>query len=83
MLEWTPEHRLVISIDSTKKLPIASGTVTFSFDEGDSMTPSTVNYRYETKWGPLGRLMGPLLDRQLTKGFGGFLEDLERAAQEG
>ena len=76
---------MVISIDATKKLPIASGTVTFTFDQdGDDapMTPAGVTYRYRTKWGPIGRLMGPMLDRQLTTGFGGFLEDLERAAQE-
>ena len=30
--------------------------------------------------GFLGRIMGPLLDRQLSKGFAGFLEDLEKAA---
>lgn len=79
--EWVPEERMVISIDSTKKLPIKSGLVTFTLDEADGRTPTDVVYRYETKFGPLGALMGPVLDKQLAKGFAGFLTDLEVAAR--
>lgn len=79
--EWVPEERMVVSIDSASKLPIKSGRVTFSLDEGDSATPTEVHYAYETKFGPIGKLMGPMLDGQLKKGFGGFLEDLEKEAK--
>ena len=80
VVEWEPESKMVIRIDSAKKLPISAGVVTFTFEDGGTSTPSTVTYAYDTKWGPIGRLMGPMIDRQLTTGFGGFLVDLEKAA---
>jgi uncharacterized protein YndB with AHSA1/START domain len=77
--EWQPETKLVISIDSVTKLPIKSALVTFELegDGGDWPTTVGVIYAYDTKLGPIGRLLGPLLDRQLTKGFTGFLADLD------
>lgn len=39
-----------------------------------------MSYDYQTKWGVLGKLIGGQLDRQLTKGFTGFLSDLDTAA---
>ena len=42
---------------------------------------TTVDYACEPK-GLIGRITGPLLDRQLRKGFRGFLADLQRAAQQ-
>ena len=78
--EWDPENRMVVSIDSATRLPIRRGEVTFTLTgEGEGST-TAIDYRYETKWGPIGRLMGPMLDGQLTKGFTGFLADLEKAA---
>jgi len=79
--EWVPEERMVISIDSTSKMPIKSGLASFDFGEADAVTPTRLRYQYETKWGPIGRLMGSMLDKQLQKGFTGFLADLETAAQ--
>ncbi|MDH3300301.1 MAG: SRPBCC family protein [Acidimicrobiia bacterium] len=77
---WEPEHRLVVSIDSATRLPIRKGEAAFTLtDDGDRST-TTIDYRYETKWGVVGSLMGPLLDTQLTKGMNGFLADLEAAA---
>ena len=80
--EWSPDERLVIRIDSATKLPIAHGLVTFDLIEDGSATSTTVVYEYEPKFGPLGSLLGPVLDRQLRKGFEGFLADLEKAAQQ-
>lgn len=79
--DWVPEERMIIGIDSTAKLPIARGSATFRLTDGGDSTPTTIDYQYETKWGPLGKLMGPLLDKQLSRGFNGFLEDLETAAK--
>lgn len=73
---WTPESQLVVRIDKASKLPIKSGTATFDLGESDAgTTPTTLTYSYEAQLG-----MGPVLDRQLTKGFETFLEDLETAA---
>jgi len=42
----------------------------------------TVAYSYQPKFGGLGQLMGRLLkDGPLTKGFQGFLKNLEQAAK--
>ncbi|MDH3681316.1 MAG: SRPBCC family protein [Acidimicrobiia bacterium] len=78
--EWEPEERLVVSIDSAAKLPIKSGLATFTLDESDAATSARVEYSYETRFGPVGAALGPLLDKQLSKGFSGFLDDLETAA---
>lgn len=79
--EWEPESRLVIRIDSASKLPIRSGLVTFELDGEDDTTATSVTYRYTPKGGPFAFLIGPILDKQLTRGFEGFLADLESAAQ--
>jgi len=81
VVEWNEGEKLVISIDSTSKLPFKSGLATFSFDETASATSVSVQYAYEPRFGPVGRLFGPLLDKQLSKGFTGFLSDLETTAQ--
>lgn len=79
--EWDPESRLAISIDSAKRLPIRSGLATFTLADDDGATSVAIDYAYDTKFGIVGSLMGPLLDRQLNSGFRGFLEDLEKAAK--
>ncbi len=81
VVEWDEGKRLVISIDSTSKLPFKSGLATMSFDEVNGATAMSIHYAYEPRFGPLARLLGPLLDKQLSKGFTGFLSDLESTAQ--
>lgn len=79
---WEEGRRLAITIDKATVVPISRGGITFLLDtSGDMVTPTTVEYRYAPKGGPLGRFVGPLLDRQLAKGFAGFLADLEAAAR--
>lgn len=72
---WDEEKRMVVHIDSAKRLPIRHGAATFTLDDGHT----TIDYEYEPT-PVLGRLSGPLLDRQLAKGFEGFLADLDAAA---
>ncbi len=80
--EWVDTRRMVISIDSAKKLPIARGEVTFVLVPSGEGTEIRVNYAYQPKFGLLGQVMASLaLDRQLTKGFNGFLKDLDTASQ--
>ncbi len=79
---WDDTRRMVISIDSAKKLPIARGEATFVLSPADDGTEISVNYAYEPKFGFLGQIMGSLaLDRQFTKGFNGVLKDLDVASQ--
>ena len=80
---WEPDSRLEISIDSASGLPIRHGLAKFALEASGSGTRVTVAYSYEPKFGPLGQLMGRLvMDGQLTKGFTGFLKDLDYAAHE-
>ena len=78
---WEPEARLEISIDSARGLPIRHGLARFVLEPSEIGTRVTVAYSYQPRFGFLGQLMGSLvMDGQLTKGFTGFLKDLDRAA---
>jgi len=80
--EWDDARRMVVSIDSAKKLPIARGEATFVLSPAGDSTEVSVNYSYKPKFGLLGQVMGSLvLDGQFTKGFKGFLNDLDAASQ--
>ena len=80
--EWDDTRRMVISIDSAKKLPIAHGEVTFVLSPTDDATEVSINYAYKPKFGLLGQIIGNIaLDGQLTRGFNGFLKDLDAASQ--
>ena len=79
--EWTPEQRRVIAVDQTEKQPLKQGTMTITLSDGGETTPYTMSYDYEAKGGPLAFIYGPLLDRVYKKGFNGFIDDLEIAAQ--
>lgn len=76
---WDEPRRLTISIDSAEKLPIANGQADFQLREVANATTLDFTYDYEPKFGPIGKLMAPLLDKQLQKGFEGFMDDLETA----
>lgn len=76
--EWEPQAKLAISIESTRKMPIKHGPVTFGLAGADAgPTTVTVDYEYE---GMLGGLMGGMPDRKFTKGFTGLLKDLDAAS---
>ena len=74
---WEPNEQLIVNIDSATKLPISNGEATFTLGDGTT----TIDYAYAPK-GLIGKITAPLLDRQLKKGFQGFLDDLDKAAQQ-
>lgn len=79
--EWHPHEKMVISIDSSTKSPLKKGLGTIGLSDGGSdSTTVSVSLDYDLKWGPVGNLMGPMMHKQLTKGFEGFLRDLETVA---
>ncbi len=73
--EWEPGRRMVVSIDEARRLPLRSATATFVVEPKGRGTEVSIEYSYDPQ-GPVG----PVMDRQLTKGFAGFLADLELAA---
>jgi uncharacterized protein YndB with AHSA1/START domain len=79
---WEPDTRMEISIDSAEGLPIRAGLAKFVLQSSASGTDVSIIYSYQPKFGFVGELMGRLvLDGQLTKGFTGFLKDLDRTAR--
>lgn len=78
--EWIPEQKLVVNIDSAKKLPIKNGVATFELTgQGESKTEVQIDYDYAPKWNLLDKIIGGALDKQFMKGFSGFFDDLEVA----
>ncbi|MGI9616809.1 MAG: SRPBCC family protein [Acidimicrobiales bacterium] len=79
--EWVPEDKMVIAIDQIEKMPVKSATMTFTLaDEGEN-TPFTMSYDYEPKGGPFAFLVAAMLSKPMNKGFNGFVDSLETAAQ--
>ncbi len=79
--EWVPGERMVLAIDEIEKMPVKQATMTFTLSDGGETTVFTMSYDYQPKGGPLAFVFGPLLDRQMKKGFNGFVDSLELAAQ--
>ncbi len=79
--EWVPEERMVIAVDKIEKQPVKQARMTFTLSGGGETTLFTMSYDYEPKGGPLAFILGPILDRQMNKGFNGFIDYLEPAAQ--
>jgi uncharacterized protein YndB with AHSA1/START domain len=80
VVEWVPEEKMAIAIDQIEKMPVKQATMTFTLS-GDEETVVGMSYEYEPSGGPLGSIFGPILDRQMHKGFNGFIDYLESAAQ--
>ena len=81
--EWEPNNSMAISIDSATKAPIKGALGTFVLT-GDDAGPTEValQFDYTPKGGPIGNLFGRMLDKQFTKNFHGYLDDLDRTAAE-
>jgi uncharacterized protein YndB with AHSA1/START domain len=79
--EWVPEERMVIEVDKIEKQPVKQATMTFTLSDGGETTPFTMSYDYELMGGRLAVIYAPLLARLFNKGFNGFIDNLEPAAQ--
>lgn len=75
--EWVVGERMVIAIDEIEMMPVKAATQTFTLSHGGETTPFTMSYEYE----PEGEALGPMFDEQMSMGFNGFIDSLERAAQ--
>ncbi len=75
--EWVLEETMVIAIDEIENMPVKAATQTFTLSDDGETTPFTMSYDYE----PLGEPLGPMFDGQMSMGFNGFIDSLERAAQ--
>ena len=79
--KWEPETMMAISIDSAKKMPINSALGTFTLQDHGESTSVRLDFEYRPRFGPIGSVIGPLLDKRFAKSFDGYLTDLEAAVQ--
>ena len=81
ILKWEPETMMAISIDSAKKMPIKSALGTFTLEDRGDSTRVRLDFEYHARFGPIGTLLSPLLDKQFAKSFDGYMTDLQAAVQ--
>ena len=79
--EWVPEEKMVIAIDQIEKMPVKQAAMTFTLSGDGDTTHVRMSYDYEPKGGPLAFIVAAMLSRPMSKGFNGFIDSLERAAQ--
>ncbi len=80
---WEPEELMVVTIDTTRMIPIGKGVVDYSVTsaDDDQSTAMEIRYAFDVKGGRLGQLAAPLVGKQLVKAFEDVLSDLEKAAR--
>jgi uncharacterized protein YndB with AHSA1/START domain len=84
VLAWEEGSKMVVAVDKATVVPVKSGEATLVVDrEGDDKSKATIEFRYVPKGGPFGRVIGAVVDRQLTRVFRGVLADLEHVARKG
>jgi len=79
--KWVPEEKMVIAIDKVEKMLAKQATQAFTLSGRGETTQFEMSFDYEPKGGPLALIYGPMLDRQMRKGFNGFIDNLEATAQ--
>ena len=79
--EWVPEEKMVIALDQIKKVPLKAATMTFTLADNGENTAFTMSYDYDPKGGPLAFVVAAMLSRPMKKGFNGFIDNPETAAQ--
>jgi len=79
--EWVPQEGMAVAIDKIEKMPIAKAAMTFTLSDGGDATPFTMSYDFEPKGGPFGFVIAAMMGRPMNKGFNGFVDNLEEAAQ--
>ncbi len=79
--EWVPEEKMVIAIDQIQKIPVKATTMTFTLADRGENTPFAMSYDYDPKGGPFAFVVAAMLSRPMNKGFNGFIDGLEKAAQ--
>lgn len=84
VLGWEEGSKMVVAVDKAAVVPVKSGEATLVVDrEGHDTSKVTIEFRYVPKGGPFGRVIGPVVDGQLTTVFRGVLADLEHATRKG
>lgn len=77
---WEEGHRLDTQNRASASLPFKQARSSLTLEPADNGTLATFDYRYVPKGGPMGRLIGPLIDKMLTAAFADMLAATDEAA---
>ena len=78
---WTDQQTMAIAIDDIQKMPVKEAAMTFSLADAGDATTLTMSYDFAPKGGPFAGLLAAMMTKPMNKGFNGFIDDLEVAAQ--
>ncbi len=76
---YIPNQRMTVNLYETFKLPISDATADFNIVEDKDGTELTLNYRYTLN--RLGRVAKGSTDKQMRKGLGGMVDDLQQESE--
>jgi carbon monoxide dehydrogenase subunit G len=76
---YEPFRRMTVNLVETFRLPISGALADFMLSPSGSATDVTIRYSYSPNL--LGRLLGSLLARQVTKGINGIATGLQQRCE--
>ena len=83
VIAWEDGRKIVTRNQPSAAVPFKKAEATLTLEREPAGALVTFDYRYLPRGGPLGRLIGPLIDRMLTADFNGMLAAIEEAAAAG
>ena len=76
---YVPNERMTVSLYETFKLPISDAIADFMVDAHDDGTELTLHYSYTPN--RMGRMAKKTTDKQMRKGLGAMVDDLQRESE--
>lgn len=80
---WEEERTLTTTNQPSLLVPIKQAEARLTLEPADDGTAMTFDYRYVPRGGPLGGLIGPVIDRMLRTNFESMLAAVDSAAIHG
>ncbi len=80
---WEEGCTLITTNQPSRLVPLKQAEARLTLEPAGDGTAMTFDYRYVPKGGPMGRLIGPVIDRMLRTNFESMLAAVEEAASTG
>ncbi len=80
---WEEGRTLTTTNQPSRLVPLKQAEARLTLEPAGDGTAMTFDYRYVPKGGPMGRLIGPVIDRMLRTNFESMLAAVEEAASTG
>lgn len=79
---WEEERTLTTTNRPSLLVPIKQAEARLTLEPADAGTAMTFDYRYAPSGGPMGVLIGPVIDRMLRTNFESMLAAVDSAASD-